>query len=61
MAADVAVSPADGKVIRIEPKEDPFTGEQRTCISIFMNVFSVQGNRRAVGATVERMQDGRGA
>ena len=36
---DIAVSPADGRVIRVEPKADPITGEVRPCISIFMNVF----------------------
>ena len=34
---DIAVSPADGRVIRVEPKADPITGEVRPCISIFMN------------------------
>ena len=28
---DAAVSPADGKVIRVEPKADPITGEVRPC------------------------------
>ena len=42
---DIAVSPADGRVIRVEPKADPITGEVRPCISIFMNVFNVHVNR----------------
>jgi len=52
----VAVSPADGKVIRIEPREDPLTGETRTCISIFMSVFNVHVNRAPLVSTVERIQ-----
>lgn len=48
----LAVSPADGKVIKITPMEDPFTGERRMCICIFMNVFSVHVNRSPVAATV---------
>ena len=49
----LAVSPADGKVIRIEQRPDPFSGEQRQCISIFMNVFSVHVNRAPVAGTVK--------
>lgn len=47
-----AVSPADGKIIRIADREDPFTGESRVCISIFMNVFSVHVNRSPVAGEV---------
>jgi len=49
----LAVSPADGKVIRIEERPDPFTDEPKLCISIFMNVFSVHVNRAPVAGTVE--------
>lgn len=45
-----AVSPADGRVIRIEERPDPVTGERRQCLSIFMNVFSVHVNRSPVEA-----------
>ncbi len=51
--SNVAVSPADGKVIRIDKRPDPITGEDRTCICIFMNVFSVHVNRSPVDAKVE--------
>ena len=50
---DIAVSPADGRVIRVEPKADPITGEVRPCISIFMNVFNVHVNRSPVAGRVE--------
>jgi len=52
-APGLAVSPADGKVIAIGPREDPLTGEERTCICIFMNIFSVHVNRSPVEARVE--------
>ena len=52
----LAVSPADGKVIRIEEKPDPFTGQRRLCVSIFMNVFSVHVNRSPVMCTVEEVR-----
>ncbi len=50
---DVAVSPADGKIIKISHMTDPFTGEMRQCICIFMNVFSVHVNRSPVAGTVD--------
>ena len=55
-APGLAVSPADGRVIRIERKPDPLTGDERTCISIFMNVFSVHVNRAPVTGTVEEVR-----
>lgn len=52
---DLAVSPADGKVIRIQAKADPITGEERQCISVFMNVLSVHVNRMPVGGKITRI------
>ncbi|MBR3881516.1 MAG: phosphatidylserine decarboxylase family protein [Mailhella sp.] len=49
---NLGVSPADGKIIRIEPRIDPMDGERKTCVSIFMNVFSVHVNRAPVHGTV---------
>ncbi|GFM32575.1 phosphatidylserine decarboxylase proenzyme [Desulfovibrio subterraneus] len=51
-APGLAVSPADGKIIKIQHMPDPFTGEPRQCICVFMNVFSVHVNRSPVEATV---------
>lgn len=48
----LAVSPADGKIIRIAERDDPFTGETRMCVSIFMNVFNVHVNRSPVAGEV---------
>ena len=52
-APGIAVSPADGKVIKIVRAPDPFTGEMRQCVCIFMNVFNVHVNRSPVSGTVE--------
>ena len=52
----VAVSPADGKVVAIAPRTDPFTGEARICISIFMSLRSVHVNRSPVAAQVEAIR-----
>lgn len=52
----IAVSPADGKVIRIQRKEDPITGKEKTCISIFMNVFSVHVNRSPAEGVIRKIK-----
>lgn len=49
----LAVSPADGRIIRVEDRADPFSDETRCCVSIFMNVFSVHVNRAPVDCVVE--------
>jgi len=49
----VAVSPADGKVIKVETMRDPLTGEDRTAVCVFMNVFNVHVNRYPVSGTVK--------
>lgn len=51
----VAVSPADGKVIKVETMCDPLTGEDRTAICVFMNVFNVHVNRMPVAGRVARI------
>jgi phosphatidylserine decarboxylase len=51
--AGAVVSPADGKVIKVEVLSDrEFTGQEMLKISIFMNVFNVHVNRIPVDATV---------
>jgi len=53
VAPDLAVCPADGKVIKITSMPDPFTGESRLCVCIFMNVFNVHVNRSPIEGQVE--------
>jgi phosphatidylserine decarboxylase len=55
-ASGLAVSPADGKVIRMATKSDPMTGEERLCVSIFMNLFQVHVNRTPVAGTVKTIK-----
>ena len=52
----VAVSPADGKIVKIETMQDPFSGEDRTVICVFMNVFNVHVNRAPVSGTVDAVR-----
>lgn len=58
---DIVVSPADGRVIRIEKvKDERFTGEERILVSIFMNVFNVHVQRSPVTGTVKKVQYNKG-
>jgi phosphatidylserine decarboxylase len=49
---NVAVSPADGKIVKIAMMPDPFTNIPRQCICVFMNVFDVHVNRSPVAGQV---------
>ncbi|MFP4071165.1 MAG: phosphatidylserine decarboxylase family protein [Desulfovibrionales bacterium] len=55
-AADLAVAPADGKIVRVGPSKDPFTGEEREVVSIFMNVFNVHVNRVPVDGKLSNLR-----
>ena len=48
----IAASPADGTIVKIENRPDPFGGETRQCVSIFMSVFNVHVNRSPIQAEV---------
>ena len=51
----LAVSPADGKVVKVQPMADPFTGEMRQCICVFMNVCNVHVNRSPVAGKIKEI------
>ena len=51
----LAVAPADGKIVFVGPAVDPATGQVRTKVSIFMNVFNVHVNRTPVTGRVEKI------
>ena len=46
------VSPAHGRVVAIQPDQDPFSGSSSTRISIFINIFSVHSNRIPVAGQI---------
>lgn len=52
----IAASPADGTIVRIETRRDPFTNEERQCVSIFMSIFNVHVNRAPVACKVESIR-----
>jgi len=49
---NAVLSPADGKVVRVEQARDPFLERKALKISVFMNVFNVHSNRSPVDGTV---------
>ncbi len=51
----LAVSPADGRVVKIQSVPDPLSGTSRTCISVFMNVLNVHVNRSPVDGVVQEI------
>jgi len=53
---EVAVSPADGKVVAVKPESPALTR-----ISIFLNVFDVHVNRTPIGGTIAKVQYQQGA
>ncbi len=50
-AKDV-ISPADGRIVAIEPARDPWRNCDTLKVSVFMNVFNVHSNRSPVDGTV---------
>jgi phosphatidylserine decarboxylase len=46
------LSPADGRVVKVEPARDPYLQRDALKISVFMNVFNVHSNRSPVDGTV---------
>jgi phosphatidylserine decarboxylase len=53
---NAVLSPADGRIVKVEKVRDPLTERDALLISVFMNVFNVHSNRAPVDGTVERIQ-----
>ena len=45
---NLILSPADGKIIKIDEVDDPSSGEKFKIVSIFLSVFNVHANRMPV-------------
>ena len=45
---NLILSPADGKIIKIDEVDDPNSGEKLKIVSIFLSVFNVHANRMPV-------------
>ncbi len=48
----LVLSPADGRVIKVETAHDPYLKRDAILVSVFMNVFNVHSNRSPVDGTV---------
>jgi phosphatidylserine decarboxylase len=53
---NAVLSPADGRIVKVEKVRDPMTERDTLLISVFMNVFNVHSNRAPVDGTVELIQ-----
>ena len=51
--ANAVLSPADGRIVKVEQTRDPYLDRDALKISVFMNVFNVHSNRIPVDARVE--------
>ena len=54
--ANAVLSPADGRIVKVEKVRDPYTLRDTLLVSVFMNVFNVHSNRSPVDGTVERIE-----
>ena len=54
--AGAVLSPADGRVIKVERTQDSYGKRDAILISVFMNVFNVHSNRSPVDGKVELVQ-----
>jgi phosphatidylserine decarboxylase len=52
--ARTVVSPADGRIVAVEPARDPYVGREAIKVSVFMNVFNVHSNRAPVDGEVKK-------
>ncbi len=52
---NAVLSPADGRIVKVEKVRDPYTERDALLVSVFMNVFNVHSNRAPVDGTVERV------
>ncbi len=55
------LSPADGRVVKVEPARDPYLQRDALKISVFMNVFNVHSNRSPVDGVVMNVWYDRGS
>jgi phosphatidylserine decarboxylase len=50
--AGIVLSPADGRIVKVEKVRDPYAERDALLISVFMNVFNVHSNRSSVDGVV---------
>ena len=50
------LSPADGRIVKVEKAHDPYANREALLISVFMNVFNVHSNRSSVDGQIRSVQ-----
>jgi phosphatidylserine decarboxylase len=50
------LSPADGRIVKVQKAHDQITDRETLLISVFMNVFNVHSNRSPVDGAVETIK-----
>ena len=53
---NAVLSPADGRIVKVEKAHDPYANREALLISVFMNVFNVHSNRSSVDGQITRVQ-----
>ena len=53
---DAVLSPADGRIVKVEKAHDPYADREALLISVFMNVFNVHSNRSSVDGLISKVQ-----
>ena len=53
---NAVLSPADGRIVKIENVFDPYAQRDAILVSVFMNVFNVHSNRASVNGQVRAVQ-----
>jgi phosphatidylserine decarboxylase len=58
---NAVLSPADGRIVRVQTAHDPHTSRDTVLVSVFMNVFNVHSNRSPVDGTVTAVKYTKGS
>lgn len=53
--ANLVLSPADGRVVKVERVTDPYLQREALMVSVFMNVFNVHSNRSPVDGVIRQL------
>ena len=53
--AGAVLSPADGRIVKVERTRDEYLQREAIKVSVFMNVFNVHSNRSPVDGTVQQV------
>ena len=53
---NAVLSPADGRIVKVERCTDPYAQREALLISVFMNVFNVHSNRSSVNGEILTVQ-----